>query len=80
MLENLKEEAEIGHIHMKVEKVPEILKNLTYINILRLDFTDRVVLPEWMDAITIDTFIISGIITRKDKEAITKRFPNCTFF
>lgn len=80
MLENLKEEAEIGHIHLKVGKVPEILKNLSYINILRLDFTDRVVLPEWMDAITIDTFIISGIITRKDKEAIIKRFPNCTFF
>ena len=79
MLNKFKEEAEYGEIYLKVEKVPETLKELTHINILRLDFTDKVELPEWMDLITIDNFFISGILTRNDKDTITKRFPNCKF-
>lgn len=79
MLNKFKEEAEYGEIYLKVEKVPETLKELTHINILRLDFTDKVELPEWMDHITIDNFFISGILTRNDKDTITKRFPNCKF-
>ena len=79
MLNKFKEEAEYGEIYLKVEKVPETLKELTHINILRLDFTDKVELPEWMDLITIDNFFISGILTRNDKDIITKRFPHCKF-
>lgn len=79
MLNKFKEEAEYGEIYLKVEKVPETLKELTHINILRLDFTDKVELPEWMNLITIDNFFISGILTRNDKDTITKRFPNCKF-
>ena len=79
MLNKFKEEAEYGEIYLKVEKVPETLKELTHINILRLDFTDKVEIPEWMDLITIDNFFISGILTRNDKDTITKRFPNCKF-
>ena len=79
MLNKFKEEAEYGEIYLKVEKVPETLKELIHINILRLDFTDKVELPEWMDLITIDNFFISGILTRNDKDIITKRFPHCKF-
>ncbi|MBO5709016.1 MAG: DUF4419 domain-containing protein [Bacteroidales bacterium] len=79
MLEKLKEEAEYGHIHLKVEKIPEILKNLSYIRSLWLDFTDKVHLPDWMDDIKIDNLTITGMATRQDKAAIMKRFPQCVF-
>ena len=80
MLKKLREEAEYGDIHLKVEKVPEILMNLSYIRYLWLDFTDKVYLPEWMDEIKIDNLTITGMITRQDKKDIQSRFPNCTFF
>ena len=79
MLKKLKEEAGYGDIHLKVEKVPEILKDLSYIHSLWLDFTDKVYLPEWMDDIKIDNLTITGLVTRKDKADIMKRFPNCYF-
>ncbi len=79
MLKKLKEESEHGDIHLKVEKVPEILKDLSYIHSLWLDFTDKVYLPEWMDDIKIDNLTITGLVTRKDKADIMKRFPKCYF-
>lgn len=79
MLEKLKDEAERGCIHLTVERVPEILKNLTHIRSLWLDFNDLVHLPEWMDDIEIDELTISGKMTRKDKNEIMTRFPDCHF-
>ena len=79
MLEKLKDEAERGDMHLKVEKVPEVLRNLPYIRSLWLDFKDKVFLPEWMDDIKIDELTITGMMTRKDKEQIMKRFPKCYF-
>ncbi|MBR2064492.1 MAG: DUF4419 domain-containing protein [Bacteroidales bacterium] len=79
MLKKLKEESEYGDIHLKVEKVPEILKDLSYIHSLWLDFTDKVYLPEWMDDIKIDNLTITGLVTRNDKADIMKRFPKCYF-
>lgn len=80
LLKKLKDEAEYGDIHLRVEKVPEMLKEIPYIHYLWLDFTDKVYLPEWMDDIKIDCLTITGMVTRKDMKDIQRRFPNCTFF
>jgi hypothetical protein len=80
MLNKLREEAEYCDIHLRVEKVPEILKDLSYIHSLWLDFSDKVYLPEWMDDIKIDNLTITGMITRQGRKDIQSSFPNCTFF
>lgn len=48
---------------------------LERINRLMLDFTDKVVLPTWMDKLTIGNFSISGKMTEEEKAEIQKRFP-----
>lgn len=67
---------EFGGIYLRVKEVPEILARMEHIKSLTLDFTDKVVLPEWLDRLTIDRFGIGGKMTKAEKEAILKRFPN----
>ena len=55
-------------ISLRIQEVPEVLSHLNHIKSLTLEFTGKVVLPEWMDKMTIDRFYIQGYIT--------KRFPN----
>lgn len=62
-------------IHLSVKEVPKELAELKHIYRLWLVFTDKVVLPEWMDTLTIDEFRISGSLTEAEKEKIQKRFP-----
>jgi hypothetical protein len=38
-----------------------------------------VVLPEWMDKLTIDYFTIKGEMNDSEKADIRKRFPNVVF-
>ena len=57
-------------------EVPEMLSQLKHIKTLELVFTGKVVLPEWMDKLTIDNFTIRGEMTEAEKIAIEKRFPN----
>ena len=64
-----------GGIHLRVKEVPAILAELKHIKRLELEFTDKVVLPEWMDEQTIESFYITGSMTDEEEEAIRKRFP-----
>lgn len=63
-------------ISLRIQEVPEVLSHLNHIKSLTLEFTGKVVLPEWMDKMTIDRFYIQGYITKSEEEAIKKRFPN----
>ena len=63
-------------ISLRIQEVPEVLSHLNHIKSLTLQFTGKVVLPEWMDKMTIDGFCIKGYITKSEEEAIKKRFPN----
>ena len=63
-------------ISLRIQEVPEVLSHLNHIKSLTLQFTGKVVLPEWMDKMTIDRFYIRGYITKSEEEAIKKRFPN----
>ncbi len=63
-------------ISLRIQEVPEVLSHLNHIKSLTLQFTGKVVLPEWMDKMTIDRFYIQGYITKSEEEAIKKRFPN----
>lgn len=67
---------EYDGISLRIQEVPEVLSHLNHIKSLTLEFTGKVVLPEWMDKMTIDRFYIQGYITKSEEEAIKKRFPN----
>lgn len=73
-----RDEDEFGGINLRVKEVPEVLARMEHIKSLTLEFTDKVVLPEWLDRLTIDRFEIAGKMTKAEKEAILKRFPNAT--
>ncbi|MDT3388415.1 MAG: DUF4419 domain-containing protein [Bacteroidota bacterium] len=63
-------------IYLRVKEVPLILKELGHINHLYLSFTDKVVIPSWMDKMTIDRFDIEGELSESEKAELRKRFPN----
>ena len=75
-LNQLKKDNENGWIHLRVQDVPEMLSQLGHIKSLHLVFTGVVVLPKWMDKLTIDRLTIEGNMTNSEKAAIKKRFPN----
>jgi hypothetical protein len=56
-----------------------MLSQLGHIKKLELVFTGKVVLPKWMDKLTIDRFTIKGEMSDSEKAAIRKRFPNVVF-
>ncbi len=74
-----KENDERGGISIRIKEVPEILSNFQHLKFLELEFTDKVVLPKWLDRITIDRFYIKGKITDSEKNEIKKRFPKVIF-
>ena len=75
-LNQLKKDNENGWIHLRIQEVPKMLSQLGHIKSLHLVFTGVVVLPEWMDKLTIDRLTIEGNMTNSEKAAIKKRFPN----
>jgi TonB-dependent SusC/RagA subfamily outer membrane receptor len=77
ILEKLKEMAEdsFDGIDLRVNRVPEHLSQLKHIKNLSLTFTDKIVLPEWMDKIPIDEFRVKGKISPDEMDALAKRFP-----
>ena len=78
-LNELKEKNTDYGIHLRVQEVPEVLSRLKHIKRLELVFTGKVVLPEWMDKLTIDRFTVEGEMSDSEKAAIRKRFPNVVF-
>lgn len=53
-----------------------MLSELGRIKSLHLVFTGRVMLPDWMDKLTIDRLTIEGNMTDPEKAYIKERFPN----
>ena len=79
LYEKLKECDQYMGIILRIQSVPDVLKRFSHIRFLELKFIGNVVIPEWMDDIAIDIFIISGKMSSKEKSEIRKRFPNCEF-
>ena len=79
LYEKLKECDQYMGIILRIQSVPDVLKRFSHIRFLELKFMGNVVIPEWMDDIAIDIFIISGKMSSKEKSEIRKRFPNCEF-
>lgn len=79
MLNKLKKMNDGFGIRLRVKEVPEILSRLPHIKLLHLEFTDTVVLPDWLENIQIDDLLISGNMTEQEKEEIKKRFPMARF-
>ena len=79
LYEKLKECDQYMGITLRIQSVPKVLKRFSQIRYLKLNFLGKVHIPDWMDDKTIDFFIISGKISRKEKSEIRERFPNCQF-
>lgn len=75
ILNDLQKEDKEGAIHLRIKEVPTVLAKLERIKRLILDFTGKVVLPAWMDKLTIENLTISGKMTEEEKAEIQKRFP-----
>ena len=56
------------------------MKKLKRIKKLNLEFIGKVVLPDWMDSLSIDEFLLKGKMTEDEKEAIRRRFSNVKFY
>ncbi|MBR5763346.1 MAG: DUF4419 domain-containing protein [Bacteroidaceae bacterium] len=78
-LRMLRKKNEDGGISIRIKEVPTVLSKFQHIKHLELEFTDKVVLPEWLDRITIDRFYIKGKMTDSEKNEIKKRFPKVIF-
>lgn len=72
-----KQDAGLG-INLQVNKVPDALKQFDKISSLKLTFVSKVVIPEWMDRIKIDSFTVSGSLTAHEKADLKSRFPGIT--
>ena len=57
--------------------MPEVLSQLGHIYHLTLDFTEhKVILPEWLEKVSIGDFRVKGKVSEKEEKALKKRFPN----
>ena len=63
-------------IELRVQEVPEVLSRLEHISYVTLEFTDKVVIPEWFYNLSIDNLTIQGKISKKDKAKLLEHFPN----
>ena len=69
-----------GAVRIRVYEVPTALKKLKHIKNLNLEFIGKVLLPDWMDSLSIDEFLLKGKMTEDEKEAIRRRFSNVKFY
>ena len=58
------------------DNVPEELKSLKHIKDLWLEFTGKIIIPDWMDNIEIDEFFVEGTISSEEEAKLVRRFPN----
>lgn len=78
IVESLKkkvEEDSFEGLDLRVNRVPEYLAQLKHIRKLSLTFTDKVVLPEWMDKMKIDELHVKGKISPDEEQKLIERFP-----
>lgn len=69
-----------NELSLKVSIVPEFLSKAEKLEILELEFVDKVVFPdwmngEWMERAGLKRFTITGKMTNKEKEALKKQLP-----
>ena len=80
LLKIYKEQDDFWGINLQIKEVPEVLAQMEHIKSLTLEFTDKVVLPEWFYGLTIDRLVIQGKMSKAEKEAILKHFPNAKVY
>lgn len=78
LLQKIKSDNDSYKIQLRVDEVPEILKELKEINKLDLYFNKRVSIPEWLKNIPIKELSIYGDISQQEKEKILKWFDDST--
>lgn len=59
---------------IRVDRIPEELREIEYLEDLTLEFTNDIVIPEWMDTVKIDYLTLKGKITPELVENLKKRF------
>ena len=59
---------------IRVDRIPEELKDIEHLEDLTLEFTNEIVIPEWMDTVKIDYLTLKGNITPELGENLKKRF------
>ena len=59
---------------IRVDRIPEELKEIEHLEDLTLEFTNDIVIPEWMDTVKIDYLTLKGNITPELGENLKKRF------
>ena len=75
ILEQMKQHDGDGELRLRVSEVPEALLKAEHIKSLILEFTDKVLIPQWMDKLLIDNFSIEGSMTEEEKTELQQRFP-----
>ena len=60
---------------LPAEEVMPILQKIKKLNTLQLSFKGKVELPDWMDDMQIDHFIIYNDISKEEEKVLKKRFP-----
>lgn len=72
LAENLKNHT--GALDLRISKVPDELRAIPHFDNLRLRFTGKVEIPEWMDDMDIQYLQVQGELSPDEKKALTKRF------
>lgn len=80
ILENLRQKDTFLGIELRVQEMPEILAKLNHIHRIKLEFTDKVVIPDWFYDLSIDYLIIKGKVSNKDKAKLLEHFPYSKFY
>ena len=80
ILENLRQKDTFLGIELRVQEVPEILAKLNHIHRIKLEFTDKVVIPDWFYDLSINYLIIKGKVSNKDKAKLLEHFPYSKFY
>lgn len=63
-------------LELRIDRVPEVLKKISHLESLTLEFTGKVELPEWMEGLDIDKLTVRGEMTPEEEASLKERFPN----
>ncbi len=61
-----------GWVHLRVSKIPEELRVIKHYDLLQLDFTGKVEIPEWFYKLDIDLLIIKGNVSPAQKRKLKR--------
>lgn len=75
-LARLKAQDRYNGIELEVDSVPDILRKFEHINRLILTFKDKIVLPDWLKDIDIDSLIVFGKINKEAMATLKQQFAH----